>query len=256
MTTIANSNAALTILTQTSPNGLDANQSAVDKIVSIVSGGSQSTDSKSNQPRESGGSVSSEISRAQMSAMSAVGAATVNGLSYDDPLIAFTPIKASTENAEAFVGKLAQALMDYNAQFDLQKIPSREEYMARKDAWLAKLVAMGVDEKQIQTGLTNNFGEGGYERNVEWVNATNEMTLRQAKVEGGIKNLTMLLNQVFGKNVSISKDEDGRLTLGALEISYGNGQRRLSYGADGVLSTFNTDGSLIRTLSGKELRNV
>lgn len=194
-----------------------------------LSGGSQTAGTKPGQPREAGGTVSSEISKAQMSAMSAVGAATVNGLSYDDPLIAFTPIKSLVENAEAFVGKLAQALMDYSAQFDLEKIPSREEYMAKKDAWLANQIASGVNEKQIQTGLTLNFGEGGYEPKVERVNNNNEMTIRQAKVEGGINNLTMLLNQVFGKNVSISKDQDGRLTLGALDIYYGNGQKLLSY---------------------------
>lgn len=254
MTTIANSNAALTILTQTSPSSLDANQSAVDKIVSIVSGASQGTDGKPRQPREAGGSVSSEISKAQMSAMSAVGAATVNGLSYDDPLIAFTSIKASTENAEAFVGKLAQALMDYNAQFDLQEIPSREEYMVKKDAWLANQIAIGVNEKQIQNGLTNNFGEGGYERRVEWLKSENEFTLRQAKVEGSIDNLSRLLSLVFAKNISISKDENGRLTLGAVDISYGNGQKMLSYSPEGTLSTFNSDGSLIRTLSSKQFR--
>jgi hypothetical protein len=256
MTTIANSNAALTILSQTSVAALKTDESAVDKIMSIVHGTSQNNDANPSQPREVGGTVSSEISKAQMGAMSAVGAATVNGLSYDDPLIAFTPIQASTGNAQAFVGKLARALMDYNAQFDLVKVPAREEYLAQKDVWLASQTATGVNEKQIRIGLELNFGEGGYERHVERINVRNDMTLSRAKVESGIANLTILLKQVFGTDVSISKDQDGRLTLGALDISYDNGQKQLSYSTDGILSTFNRDGSLIRSLSGKEFRDV
>jgi hypothetical protein len=39
-------------------------------------------------------------------------------------------------------------------------------------------------------------------------------------------------------------------------MSYANGQKMLSYGEDGSLTTFNEDGSKIRILAAKDLRRL
>lgn len=273
MTAISANSAALTILNQASPLATGGPGNATDAILDIVSGrstvGSKATDAISSATKESqsagravnapsavGGSVSSEISRATLSAMSA---ATVSQLSQQEQAAAagFVPLEASVGNAEAIAGRLVQTLMDYNGQFDLQKIPSRDEHMAKQEAFLAKQLSEGVSQEQIARNLEFNFGEGGYERTVKYINRDNMMVVSRANTaESSIGNLTMLLGQVFGKDVSIARDEQGRLTLGAFDITDGNGQKMLSYSADGTLSTFGTDGSLIRSLSGKDYRNL
>lgn len=273
MTSISSGNAALTILQQVQPSLLQASEgkSASDTILDIVSNRSAASTKAAaassgaaakaqpeatQSPREAGGTVSSEISSVQWSALNAAAVSQLNSAE-SDPLIAFKPTETSAENAEIFVGRLADTLAKYNAQFDLKEIPSREDFMAGKDAWLAREIKSGASEKQIQGGLAMNFGEGGYERNFRWTNEQNDNTLRQAKTSAGsIGNFTTLLGQVFGKEVAISKDQDGRLTLGALDMSYGNGQKMLSYGEDGSLTTFNEDGSTKRTLAAKDLSRL
>ena len=128
--------------------------------------------------------------------------------------------------------------------------------MAKKDILLAEWRSDGSSEAQIARSLEYNFGEGGYERNVERMMAQNEMAIRRAQTaERSIDNFTNLLGGVFGQQVSITTDGDGRLTLGSFDMFSGGGLKMLSY-SDGVLSTFNSDGSLIRNVSGKEFRNI
>ncbi|WP_426123563.1 hypothetical protein [Pararhizobium sp. PWRC1-1] len=274
MTSISSGNAALTILQQTQPSLLPRiqGQSATDTILDIVSNrsavGAKAAAAVANaaakaqpeaaqNPREVGGTVSSEFSSVQWSAMNAAAVSQLNSTNADDPLIAFKPIEASLENAEIFVGRLAYTLAKYSAQFDLKEIPSREDHMAGKDADMAKLVASGASQKMIDDTLRLNYGEGGYERIVRFKTTENMWTMSQAKTFGGsIGSFTMLLGQVFSQDVTISKDQDGRLTLGALDMSYANGQKMLSYGEDGSLTTFNEDGSTIRTLAAKDLSRL
>lgn len=133
MNPVSSNSVALSLLTQTAPHTQKTSGSAADTILDIVSGrqtaGSKAADeivstalkAKAAEKTETtgravGGTVSSEISWATTSAMSA---GVINGFNYDDPLIAFRPIEASLENAEVFAGRLVQTLMDYNAQFDL-----------------------------------------------------------------------------------------------------------------------------------------
>jgi hypothetical protein len=274
VTSISSGNAALTVLQQVQPSPLPGSQgkSAADTILDIVSNRSttgakavtqtagtvaQAQPEAAQNPREVGGTVSSEFSSVQWSAMNVAAVSQLNSVDANDALLAFKPIEASVENAEIFVGRLADTLAKYNAQFDLKEIPSREDFMAGKDAHMAKVVASGASQKIIDDTLRLNYGDGGYERNVRWINEQNDNTLRQAKTsEGSIGNFTTLLGQVFGKEVTISKDQDGRLTLGALDMSYANGQKMLSYGEDGSLTTFNEDGSKIRILAAKDLRRL
>jgi len=272
MTSISSGNAALTILQSVQPSLLpySKGQNAADNILDIVSNRStasanavtraaavlaQAQPEAAQNPREAGGTISSEFSSVQWSAMNAAAVTQLNAVDADDPLIAFKPIEASLEHAEIFTGRLADTLARYNAQFDLKDIPSREDYMAGKDAHMTRVIATGASQKMIDDTLRLGYGEGGYERYVRLMTEANTMTLMIAKTaEGSIGSFTMLLGQVFGQDVTISKGEDGRLTLDAFDMSDGNGQTMLSYAQDGSLTTYNGDGSVIRTLAANDFR--
>lgn len=259
MTSISGNSAALSILTQAStlPAG---NKSAADNILDIVSGGSTGATDKAeearlaklaaqkakiaalDQPREAGGTVSSEISAGWTSATSQIVESVV-----------YKPPAATLQHAEIFTGLLLHAIADYNGKFNQQIIPSREEVAGMKDAWLAEQYARGSSDKVIKAGLEWNFGEGGYERNVaSMINQNAAKVSISARAEDLLAATQDRIRETFGINVEVTYDDVGKASLKSFDINYANGQKMLSYTADGGVATYNSDGTDRRTLSNDQ----
>lgn len=251
MTTIAMPTAALAILSQSAPSATDKASSAVDTILDIVSNRKATSNAK---PREAGGTVSSEISKAAMGAMNA---AVINGIDYNAPPNAFRRLEANKENAINIVGRLTFAVENYNEKFNLTQPMSAEDWAASKDEQVASWRAMGRSEEQIDRNIAWNFGEGGYERYVDVVKNKNDGRLGQSHLGGDmLKTMPYLLAQVFNVDAGISYDQDGRASASAFEIKYGNGQTMLSYASDGSFKLFDEDGSLKHDLTVKQAAKI
>lgn len=248
MTTISPPNAALTILQQTT-SGTFTDKSAADVILDIAAGRTEAgkkTEAVSNTPpkpatsadtkgpRAVGGTVSSEISPAHMSAMAAAAD------------IEFRPIAPKVEHAELFVGGLARDIDDYNGKFEAKQVRSREEYETWVRSGEADRISKGQDadaarehtEFLLSDKLYNNYVKQTEVENY-WLNRTsNDAAYRF--VHGAAERLS----QVFGVEIPISYDETGRASLGAFNIQYASGAKMLGYNEDGSMTSYNENGTV------------
>ncbi|OLP61317.1 hypothetical protein BJF93_21315 [Xaviernesmea oryzae] len=219
----SSSNAALLILSQ--PVRVAAKgTSAVDTIISIAS--AQKEAQKKTSPRAVGGTVSTEISQAQKSAMAAGAQAGLNGASgghgfsvteYDPEAAAmgFFPVEKSLKNAQAFADGLADGVASYNEQFNLYKIMSFDEYMTEgKENYLKLAKSMNNSEGQIEKDIRVNFSSSGYDYNMNRHKIDNEFKIRDAKLgEGLMKAATERFKEIFGVDVKINFDDNGRASI-------------------------------------------
>jgi hypothetical protein len=205
--------------------------------------------SEAARATKASGTVSSAISSAWKSGLSTAGAAAIGA--------GGTSIARSAENAEAIVGVLARAVNDYNGKFELQEIPTREDYMASRDSWISKVTAMGLSEELIKRGVESNFGEGGYERALQTFEVHNQGLLRYSELAvDAISGSTDHIKGAFGVKVQISYDEEGHASVAPFDIYYSNGRKMLSYGENGSLTSYNADGSVKLALSNTEAAKI
>lgn len=247
MTSVSNSLAALTILSQASSLASNSTCSAADTILDIVSGrkaasskaveeaaanAAKAKAAASNTPREAGGTISYEISRAASGAMSA---GVVSSFNADDPKIAFRPYEASAENAEGFAKALLSRLHDYNAQFHLAKIPTREEWTALVLQGEADSVARGADPKFRRELAEKQISDEGYQNRVTSAVMSNDARVTQAQnAKEAMGYLVGHVSDTFGVNVQITYDERGEASIGAFEIVAGG--QTVRYDGKGQLS--------------------
>jgi hypothetical protein len=110
-----------------------------------------------------------------------------------------------------------------------------------------------LSESQIASDLKFNYGEGGYERNVRYIEAHNQGLLRASELGADMLDASVdRLKEAFGIKVQVSYDEEGRASAGAFDIYHRNGQKMLSYGEDGSLTSYNEDGSMKLALDSKQ----
>ncbi|HEV7308771.1 hypothetical protein [Ensifer sp.] len=250
MTTISPTHAALTILQQRTP-GVSADKNASDAILDIVSrrtGAAHGTEaaaksvppsSEFKAPRAVGGSVSSAISSAHMSAMASAAH------------LEFKPIAAIVEHAEIFAGWLARDIDDYNGKFDTKKVWSREEYEAHVMAGEADRIAKGADveaaRKHTEFLLSDKL-YNGYARHAELDNywlIRNSNDAAYNLVNGAAQRFS----HSFGVEVPISYDETGRARLGSFDVHYESGAKMLSYKEDCSMTSYNRDGTVREQLA-------
>ncbi|MEA3534492.1 hypothetical protein [Rhizobium sp. CC-YZS058] len=259
MTTIA-SNVALTLLAQPSPllaapllasssAGGDA-RSAADTILAIVSAAASAGEKPADAApaptaRAVGGTVSSELSKPQLSAMAAAGSMVTTY----DPIAAangFTPIKASVENAEAFIRGTSYGIDDYNRGLEPdEQAPTREEYFAQYAAWGAKRLADGEDPVMVKRDLDYFATEEQFQSAREWVEVRNSSRHKLAELGHDLLVAGQeRIAEVFGVKLPISFDEHGRASIGSFELRYGNGNLMLQYDPKAGLKTYHEDGTL------------
>ena len=265
------SSSALLLLQQTRVRPLSGNgdQNATGTILDTVSSKSdvaianikrlaavaqetKGTKQTATTPRqaEATGTVSVAASSAWKSGMASVGAAEIGA--------AGTSIARTVDNAEFYAGSLALDIIDYNRKFNLKEIETPEEWAAYKDAWLAKEEEMGVSEEHIANGLKMLFEEGGYERHVSHIEVYNQGQQRYSEIaEDALRDgAPQRLKEAFGINVQISYDNEGRASVAPFDIYYRNGQKMLSYGEDGSLTSYNADGTVKLALNNNEAAKI
>ncbi|WP_331374034.1 hypothetical protein [Sinorhizobium chiapasense] len=261
MTVISANSAALTILTQSTSLAQNASGNAADAILDIVSGRAttngtatdavasatakaKASEKVADAPRAVGGSVSSEISSATTSATSA---AVVNSFNYDDPLIAFTPVKPSVENAEAIVRRAIGSVEVYNTRFDADNVvPTREEYNAKYAQWGADRIANGEDAEKVDREVKYFTSDALYQKEAAYSAMQIERTYR---AEQFVSSASDRLSEIFGSSLKLTYNEKGEAKIEPFEIYSKSGQKMLSYGEDGSLTTYNEDGSVQKAYS-------
>ncbi|MDK1376182.1 MULTISPECIES: hypothetical protein [unclassified Sinorhizobium] len=272
MTVISANSAALTILTQSTSFAQNASGNAADAILDIVSGrattNSTTTDAVASAtakakasekvadaPRAVGGSVSSEISKATMSATSA---AVVNSFNDDDPLIAFTPVKTSAENAEAFIRQAVWSLGQYNRRLEPDHtVLPRDEYNAKYAEWGTSRIANGEDAAKVNREVEYFTSDKMYQKEVHYAQTVNEGNRRMSEIGAdGLSAARTRLSEIFGRDLKITYDGDGKAKIEAFELRYSNGQEMLSYGEDGSLATYNEDGSVRSKYTEKDVAQI
>ena len=256
MTTISSSSAALSILQQTSSLADPKNQSAADTILDIVSGRTGKVSKAANdaldaavkasaeakKPREAGGTVSSELSQASLSAMDA---AASYGLQGGGPQIDFRPYEATAENAKGFAEAMVGAMQSYNEQFHLVAVPTREEWTARVLAGEAYSIARGADPEATKQLTEIRMSDEGYRTRLELIDRMNKATLLQAQeASKGLEYVAGHLSDTFGVKAQISYNEKGEAKIGAFDIYSGSGQKMLSYDGNGGLTSYEVDGNV------------
>lgn len=288
MTSISSNSAALTILTQTSPTA-DSSKSATDNILSIVSNGqkadtaptkkiheakvaesdapSQKVETKVvDQPREVGGTVSSEISSTWASAMGAVVINTLNNSSVEDgsQIVSATSVakQATTDSWEKTVSdavnravttvSLAVAI---NGKFHLEQEVDLDSRLSTIETQRQGKIANGVsdDVANAQAELLKRAASGA----VTHTKMINENRLDLAN--GTLVNYNDILKQA-GVEGAVSVDENGRANVSAFYITDSSGRKLVSLGENGRMTTYNADGSVKNEMSREDValatRNV
>lgn len=273
MTAISSNSAALTILTQASP-ALDNSKSAADNILSIVSGSSTSGSDKAeearlaklaaqkakiaalDQPREAGGNVTSEISSTWTRAMSQVVQGTALAYaSVETAGVAGTASAAEVNPWDAAVSDatesatIAVALaIAINAKFHLEPKADLGSQLSGIEAQRQQKIASGEAEEAANTWAQQRIRIAtAQDTATEMLNKS-----RTGRAEGAEMNLQEILAR-FGVSDAVSVDESGRATVKAFDIAGPGGQKLLSIGEDGSMTTFNSDGSVRSQLSRKEV---
>ncbi|MCO5729996.1 hypothetical protein [Rhizobium sp. SSA_523] len=216
-------NAALLILSQ--PVRAAAQEAnAVDTILSIVH------EQKKAGPRAVGGTVSSEISSAQESAMAAGAKASLNSkpqargfsvMEYDAQAAAsgFFPIERSKENADALADMVATRIADYNAQFKVRDIPTFEEYVKEgKDRFLEEN-KRSFTEERLKELADSFYSENGYKRRVEYMEGNNK-SIKEAADDAyrRLLNIRERFQEIFGVDLKLKFDEHGRASVDPFEV--------------------------------------
>lgn len=243
-------NSTTSLVSDTSASQREAFRAKVRSLLAAAREARGTTQaSETARATNAGGTVSSAISSAWKSGLSTAGAAAIGA--------GGTSVARSVDNAEAIVGVLARSINDYNSKFELQEIPTREEWTAYKDEWLAKEKETGASDNLINVGLKMLFEEGGYERHVSHIKAHNQGLLRYSELAvDAISGSTDQLKGAFGVKVQITYNEEGRASVAAFDMNYSNGQKMLSYGEDGSSTSYNADGSVKLALSNTEVAKI
>lgn len=164
----------------------------------------------------------------------------------NDPLVAFTPPSASAENAEAFVRRAVWSLDRINRGLDPDKtVLPREEYNARYVQWGEDRIASGEDAEIVNASVEYFTSDVAYNRELGRTSASNYWKERDARESVGIlEGQQARLSEIFKVDLKVTYDETGRGTIDAIDIYYANGEKMLSYGEDGSLTTYNADGTI------------
>lgn len=225
-------NAALLILSQ--PVRAAAQEAnAVDTTLSIVH------EQKKAGPRAVGGTVSSEISSAQESAMAAGAKASLNSKpqardftqEYDAQAAAsgFFPLKCTVELARCFADGLGDEVAAYNGQFNLKKTPTYEEYMTKtKEEWVNIAKSRNCSQADIDKMVESNFNEEGYKRLVREDEASNWFLLKGAREATDFSYNIRRFREMFGVDVKINFDKAGRVSVDPFEVKI-DGKTVLTY---------------------------
>lgn len=270
MTTIA-SNVALTLLAQPSPllaapllasSSAGGARSAADTILAIVSAAASAGEKPADAApaptaRAVGGTVSSELSKPQLSAMAAAGSMVTTY----DPIAAangFTPIKASVENAEAFIRHLAAQVEQFNDGLEPDLVPpTRDEYNATYQKWAEKRIAAGEDAEAVAKDVSYFTSDEYYSDLVDGTKSRNLFRKTAASYAvSAIETSQSLLAAVFNQKDIIERDGNGRISLKNMTIRYGNGNTMIVFDNKDGLTTFNEDGSIRGRYSLKDVISI
>ncbi|MCO5729997.1 hypothetical protein [Rhizobium sp. SSA_523] len=216
-------NAALLILSQ--PVRAAAQEAnAVDTILSIVH------EQKKAGPRAVGGTVSSEISSAQESAMAAGAKASLNSkpqargfsvMEYDAQAAAsgFFPIERSKENADALADMLATRIAEYNARFKVRTIPTYEEYLTKEKENFLRDYKNAFTEEKLKEMVDYSFNEEGYKRRVKSTNEINDVIMGTSDdAYGRLFGIGDRFREIFGIELKLKFDEHGRVSVDPFEM--------------------------------------
>lgn len=273
MTRISSNSAALTILTQTPPTTVSS-KSAADNILSIVSGSSTSASDKAeearlaklaaqkakiaalDQPREAGGNVTSEISSTWASAMSQVVQGTT--LAYASMETAGVAETASAAEVDPWDAAVADATESATITVAMAIAINAKFHLEPKADLGSQLSGIEAQRQQkIASGETEEAANAWAKQRTRIANAQDTATdmlnrSRTGRAEAAEMNLQEILAR-FGVSDTVSIDESGRATVKPFDIPGPGGQKVLSLGEDGSITTFNSDGSVRSQLSRKEV---
>ena len=259
MTTIA-SNVALTLLAQPSPllaapllasSSAGGARSAADTILAIVSAAASAGEKPADAApaptaRAVGGTVSSELSKPQLSAMAAAGSMVTSETTIDPAVYRFDPIKASVENAEAFIRKVSWGIDQFNDGLRPDdEIPDRQSFNQVYIRWGEIRIAKGDDPEKVKKAVADFSSDKAYQDKVDaikfWNSKRKELA---ADAMEGIDNMKRLVSEVFGGTLDVVKNADGRLSLANITIQGKDGAIILKYDSKDGLKTFHGDGSV------------
>ncbi len=267
MTAISASSAALAILQQDSTQ--IQGTCAADKILSLAFGLSDTVVGEAAKakaareaklaeqkeritaldeaPREAGGSVSSEISAGTISSMGRIAAGTTLAQATGD-------WEATAAKAENMVTVFANTISDYNGKFHLLEIPTEEEFFKSVEGERLAKIAKGADAKTANAVAEKWNTQDAYQFRTRALSAVNGgLVFNSEKSELRITNGQSRIQGAFGMQYDITYDDKGQAQIGAFDIANSAGQKILSYGVDGSLTTYNEDGSIRRQMSHRDV---